>query len=248
MVCAKDVDYKDRIAMQAVWQKHIDSSISSTVNLPYNFPLENVKDLYILAWKSGLKGITVFRDGCARAGILNTVQEEPKAEEVEPVNLIGKKRKLMTGCGSLHCTAFFDKKTGKFTEVYLSKGSTGGCQNFMVGLSRMVSLSARSGCTVDEIIDQLNSCGACPSYAVRRATNPDTSKGSCCPTAIGYALRDMQEEMLAEIGKGAVDVGEKAKTKTNLITIANPCPQCGAELTFTNGCNLCPACGWTKCL
>jgi ribonucleoside-diphosphate reductase alpha chain len=247
LICAQDIPFEDRIAMQSVWQKHIDSSISSTINLPNDFPEEDIKNLYMMAWKSGLKGITVFRDGCMRAGILNTVKEESKVEEVESVNLIGKKRKLMTGCGSLHCTAFFDKKTGKFYELYLSKGSTGGCNNFMIGLSRMVSLSARSGCTVDEIIDQLSSCGACPSYAVRRATMGDTSKGSCCPTAVGYALKEMQEEMLAEIGKGSVDVGSKMKDKSDIKIINNPCPQCGSELAFSNGCNFCPACGYSKC-
>ena len=248
LVCAQDIDYKDRIAMQAIWQKHIDSSISSTINLPSDFPEEEVKNIYMLAWESGCKGITVFRDGCKRAGILNSVKkEESKAKDVDSQSLIGKKRKLMTGCGSLHCTAFFDKETGKFTEIYLSKGSAGGCANFMVGLSRMVSLSARSGCTVDEIIDQLNSCGACPSYAVRKATKGDTSKGSCCPTAVGYALKEMQEEMFAEIGKGSVDVGVKAHLKPNIIQIKNPCPQCGAELAFSNGCNFCPSCGFSKC-
>lgn len=247
IICAQDIPYEDRINMQAIWQKHIDGSISSTINLPNDFALENVGDIYLLAWKKGLKGITVFRDGCKRAGVLNTVKSESKVEDVEPVNLIGKKRKLMTGCGSLHCTAFFDKKTGIFREVYLSKGSTGGCQNFMVGLSRMVSLSARSGCTVDEIIDQLSSCGACPSYAVRRATKNDTSKGACCPMAIGYALKDMQEEMFSEIGKGSVDVGEKATPVMNVTPIKNPCPQCGAELAFTNGCVQCHNCAYTKC-
>lgn len=249
LVCAQDIDFRDRIEMQSVWQRHIDSSISSTINLPNDFPEEKVKDIYLTAWKSELKGITVFRDGCKRAGVLNTVKKETEQpKEVDSIDLIGKKRKLMTGCGTLHCTAFFDKTTGKFYELYLSKGSTGGCNNFMIGLSRMVSLSARSGCTVDEIIDQLNSCGACPSYAVRRATKGDTSKGSCCPTAVGYALKEMQEEMFAEIGKGSVKLGAEApKPRPNIIEIKNPCPQCGAELAFTNGCNFCPACGYSRC-
>lgn len=248
LVCAQDIPYQERIAMQAVWQKHIDGSISSTINLPNDFPEDQVKDIYMLAWKSGLKGITVFRDGCKRAGVLNTVnKEEVKLKDVDSVNLIGKKRKLMTGCGSLHCTAFFDKETGKFYELYLSKGSTGGCNNFMIGLSRMVSLSARSGCTVDEIIDQLNSCGACPSYAVRKATKGDTSIGSCCPTAVGFALKEMQEEMFAEIGKGSVKVGKPVNQIITINTNDNPCPQCGAKLSFTNGCATCMACGYSKC-
>lgn len=60
-----------------------------------------------------------------------------------------------TGCGTLHCEAFFDPDTGDLLETYLSKGSTGGCNNFMIGLSRMISLSARAGVDIYSIVDQL---------------------------------------------------------------------------------------------
>ena len=96
-------------------------------------------------------------------------------------DVIGKKRKLITGCGSLHCIALFDPHTGALLETYLSKGSTGGCNNFMVGLSRMISISARGGISIETIVDQLNSSGSCPSYTARKVTRRDTSKGSCCP-------------------------------------------------------------------
>ena len=66
--------------------------------------------------------------------------------------------------------AFFDPETGALLETYLSKGSTGGCNNFMIGLSRMISIAARAGIDIYTIIDQLNSTGNCPSYAVLRYT------------------------------------------------------------------------------
>ena len=69
-VTAMTLNYKDRIEMQSIWQKAIDASISSTVNVPNNFTVEEVENLYILAWEKGLKGVTIFRDGCRRAGIL----------------------------------------------------------------------------------------------------------------------------------------------------------------------------------
>ena len=115
-------------------------------------------------------------------------------------NCIGKKRTLITGCGTLHCEAFFDPDTGELLETYLSKGSQGGCNNFMVGLSRMISLAARGGIDIYTIVDQLKSSGTCPSYAVRRATKKDTSPGSCCPVAVGNALIDMYKEMKEELG------------------------------------------------
>ena len=121
------------------------------------------------------------------------------ADEIDSEDLVGKKRKLVTGCGNLHVTAFFNKKTGQLHEVFLNKGSTGGCNNFMNGLSRMISLSARNGISIEDICDQLNSSGACPSYAVRSAKFHDTSKGACCPMAIGNALREMQKEMNEEL-------------------------------------------------
>ena len=98
--------------MQAAWQNHIDASISSTVNVPNNFTVEQVEDLYMRAWENGLKGVTIFRDGCARTGILTMDNEsnEDKIDNIKPTlkrgdvicaddDVVGKKRKLITGCG-----------------------------------------------------------------------------------------------------------------------------------------------------
>ena len=262
-VTAQNLNYKQRLNQQGTWQMHIDASISSTVNLPEDFPEEDVYDLYMYAWKIGCKGVTVFRDGCKRLGILTTKDKKAKENEMKeeaidnattskrgnvknvPDNVIGKKRKLMTGCGSLHCTAFFDPVSGDLMEVYLNKGSTGGCNNFMIGLSRMISLAARSGCDINSVVDQLKSCGSCPSYTVRTFTKKDTSKGSCCPMAVGWALIDMHDEMMRQVKSSNLVAPPKEEEPKK--TVINPCPKCGDELTFQGGCNVCKSCGWTKC-
>ena len=219
-ITSAEIPWKERVDMQAALQEYCDTAISSTVNLPKETTVEDVKDLYKYAWKKGCKGITIYREG-SRDPILFT---EPKKEEKisEQVSLntenakfqleakhelrrgeivktgdhwLGLKRTLTTGCGTLHCEAFFDPNTGELRECYLSKGSTGGCNNFMIGLSRMISLASRGGVGIDNILDQLKSCGTCPSYAVRQATRKDCSKGSCCPVAVGNALRDMHKEI-----------------------------------------------------
>ena len=267
VITSSQIKPLDRIHMQATWQQHIDASISSTVNLPNSATVDDVKQIYIQAWKNGLKGITVFRDGCRRVGILNAT---PKAESEETQNdtgvlhrgdiviadddVVGKKRKLTTGCGSLHCTAFFDPITGDLCETYLSRGSTGGCANNMTAMSRMISLSARAGVDIDTIIDQLNSCGVCPSYAVRRATKHDTSLGACCPIAVGYALKDMWTEMQAELGLIDSDLLDEEVETTAEIADDTPidtpkplCPECGSKLVFEGGCNICKSCGFSRC-
>lgn len=258
-VTAQTLDYKNRIYMQSVWQSHIDASISSTVNVPNDFTVEQVEGLYMTAWDAGLKGVTIFRDGCKRAGILTIkenvedIVEKPHRLERGMIikaddNCIGKKRTLRTGCGTLHCEAFFDPDNGQLLETYFSKGSSGGCNNFMIGLSRMISLAARGGIDVYSIVDQLKSSGTCPSYAVRAATKHDTSKGSSCPVAIGNALLEMYEEMMDEVSFSDVEEKELEVITPKIVPVSKAkCPQCGGELVFEGGCNTCKNCGWSKC-
>lgn len=258
-VTAQTLDYKNRIYMQSIWQSHIDASISSTVNVPNDFTVEQVEGLYMTAWDAGLKGVTIFRDGCKRAGILTIkenvedIVEKPHRLERGMIikaddNCIGKKRTLRTGCGTLHCEAFFDPDNGQLLETYFSKGSSGGCNNFMIGLSRMISLAARGGIDVYSIVDQLKSSGTCPSYAVRTATKHDTSKGSSCPVAIGNALLEMYEEMMDEVGFSDIEEKELEVITPKIVPVSKAkCPQCGGELVFEGGCNTCKNCGWSKC-
>lgn len=269
-VTAQTLDYKNRIYMQSIWQSHIDASISSTVNVPNDFTVEQVEGLYMTAWDAGLKGVTIFRDGCKRAGILTTssTKENDAIKETKPLprgyivvaddNVIGLKRKIMSGCGSLHVVAMFDSISGELLETYISKGSTGGCQSNLAAVSRLISLSARAGVDVYTIADQLRSCPACPSYVGRTMTKHDTSKGKCCPDAVANALIEMYKEMQESISDGDKDISTSVKSQTikkNIeskesivdVEIKNPCPVCGEELTFEGGCNVCKNCGWSKC-
>ena len=271
-VTAQTLNYKERIDMQSIWQRHIDASISSTVNVPNSFTVKDTENLYLYAWEKGLKGVTIFRDGCKRTGILTTDNKKKETKENNsdsnvPItlqrgmiikaddNCIGKKRTLQTGCGTLHCEAFFDPDTGDLLETYLSKGSTGGCNNFMIGLSRMISLSARAGVDIYSIVDQLKSSGTCPSYAVRTATKHDTSIGSSCPVAVGNALMDMYKELQNELFEDVDDktvkktevIKQEKRTKTTDEVKSVPCPECGSPLVFEGGCNSCKNCGFSKC-
>ena len=90
LVTSRDIDWKGRINVQAAWQKHIDASISATINLPESTTVEEVADLYMYAHDAGLKGTTVFRENCKRIAILNDsfkkkddVQEETTAEDTD---------------------------------------------------------------------------------------------------------------------------------------------------------------------
>ena len=179
---------------------------------------------------------------------MNEILKTVNTVDTDIENCIAKGTKLSTGCGSLWITCYFHKETGQLCHIFLDKGSTGGCNSFMNGLSRMISLAGKKGASIDDIIEQLNSTIACPSYAVAKATKNGISPGKGCPSAIGKAIKKLSEEFKKEylgetknINKYVAEVIKEHKKNKQ------KCPTCGAKLTFTGGCNVCPNCGWSKC-
>lgn len=83
LVTARDIPWKERIDVQGAWQKHIDASISATINLPEETTVDEIAELYMYAHDAGLKGATVFRENCKRIAILNDTYNSKKSEEKE---------------------------------------------------------------------------------------------------------------------------------------------------------------------
>lgn len=268
-VVASDISPRDRINCQAAWQNWIDASISSTINLPNEATIEDVEDIYMYAWERGLKGVTVYRAGCAREGILVT-DETKKAVEKDNNNtcksindlprgyivdasddLIGYKRKLNTGCGSVHMEVYFDDVSGDPQETFINIGSGGGCERNYQFISRLISLALRAGVSIDDIIDQANSIRPCTAYVNRTKSKHDTSPGTSCPSAIGKALQDlctkMQDKCFVEDDEyNDVETAQSIKSSVEL-NKKSLCPECGSKLQQEGGCNICKNCGWTKC-
>lgn len=277
-ITSAEIPYRNRIDMQAVWQRHIDASISSTVNLPNSATVDDVKDLYLYAWKQGLKGITVFRDGCKRLGILTTDSKESnKTNDTsnkfgafgrgDIINvdddLVGYKRKIVNGCGDFSEQIFFDDFTGEPLENYIAMGDNGGCARNLEAISRLISLALRGGIHISEVIKQLKKVHSCPAYRARKIQKGDTSIGTSCPSAIGYAIEELCNKINDNLFDGteaddslffddgdnnmiAEDCYEESESEEDLTTKPT-CPECGEPLVFEGGCNICKACGWSKC-
>lgn len=180
---AKTIEPKKRIKMQSIWQRHIDASISSTVNLPESATIEDVEKLYISAWKNDLKGITVFRENCARPGILTS--EKPKdnikieEKDILPNEIINPKPltidKMLdyikpitrSELGGRLDGSTYVKQTacGKLyitinrdaddnlVEVFIDPGKSGGCVANAESLGRMASTMLRGGMSIESIVD-----------------------------------------------------------------------------------------------
>ena len=278
-ITSAEIPYRNRIDMQATWQRHIDASISSTVNLPNSATIDDVKDLYMYAWKQGLKGITVFRDGCKRLGILTTDNKEPNKtndafDEFDTLrrgdiinvddDLVGYKRKIVNGCGDFSEQIFFDDFTGEPLENFIAMGDGGGCARNLEAISRLISLALRSGIPVSEVIKQLKKVHSCPAYRARKIQKGDTSVGTSCPSAIGYAIEELCNKINDRLFDGTdIDDSltfddsdhnmmieswyEDSNSEIEDLTTKPTCPECGEPLVFEGGCNICKACGWSKC-
>lgn len=263
-VTAMTLNYKDRINMQSTWQKHIDASISSTVNVPESFTIEDVEKLYMYAWEKDLKGVTIYRDNCRRSGILTntkstTEQNEIKSPEfvfdsIEPISRsnLGKTYGVTidkrNACGKMFITINRDKN-GNIVESFVNVGKTGTCKSNIDGINRLLSLALRSGVKVDEIVDQLKgiSCAACS----RVKAKGEKIDGLSCSDIIGRLLEEEYKDnvIIKEVKPKVKKVKEESKDTIKDVKseIKNSCPECGEKIAMIEGCISCMSCGWSKC-
>lgn len=224
-----DVEPIRRVLTQSTMQRHVDNSISSTVNLPESATPDDIFSIYDAAWQAGCKGITVFRDNCARGNILGLTKKEEKPiilhDSLKPEKrgdigtLTGKTyTKKMDDGTKLYVT--INWKDGKLFELFVNSERH---KDEVDGITRLISLAMRCGVSIDSIISQLfklnvDSVG----FAVGNALND------------AYTL-DTHEPVVQE-----VEVEEKE-------TIME-CPECHSKnVKLTGHCWQCDECGASGC-
>ena len=238
---AQEISSTDHLLMQAAVQKHVCNAVSKTVNLRNTAAVEEIAQCYKLAHELGLKGVTVFRDGCKEGTVTVGKKERPagraalKHGEVlpRPKSASGVTHRLDTGCGKLYLTINYQADSGEIMETFITTGSDGGCLVYTEATSRLVSLAIRAGVSIEEIAGQLQSTHSCPSYLLARGKGKNISPGKSCASAIAH-------EILQTMGKinGSVP---KAATDSSLLC------ECGQQLAMAEGCMVCRSCGYSKC-
>ena len=260
-VCAHDISPEWHIRIQAAFQKYTDNAVSKTINFPNSATREEVKEAYLLAYKLGCKGTTVYRDGSRDSQVLTTgTAKEEKPVEIpaplfgsimprpRPSMTWGATEKVKIGCGSLFITVNRDENG--ICEVFTSTGKGGGCPSQSEATARLVSIALRSGISQQEILTQLKGI-RCPS-TVRQPGMKCTS----CPDAIARTIEKMSKMLNAEtIGMKAYFAEEekpqqKSAEKGNKPVLGADdklhCPECGKVLRHEGGCTVCD-CGFSHC-
>lgn len=225
-VVAHDVPPEWHVRIQAAFQKYVDNAVSKTINFPNHATPEDVEKAYLLAYKLGCKGITVYRDGSREQQVLSLgkaskypqVEPRPRPQVTKGVTI-----RMNTGCGKLYVTINEDEYG--ICEVFAQMGKAGGCAYSQIeATGRLISLALRSGVRVESIIKQLMGI-RCPSPVWQ---NGDQIVS--CSDAIARALK--------EYTKSTVEV-ERSEM--------GACPDCGAAVEYDGGCIVCRSCGFSRC-
>ncbi len=267
------IDPEFRVKMQGVIQRHIDSAISSTVNLPKDASVETVGNIYMQAWKTGCKGITVYREG-SREGVLITdeanaapqaaaPQQKPlQANWPRPQMLYGSTVKLNVQQGTLYVTANFDEEA-KVREVFVDLGKAGTeDKSYCEAIGRMLSKYLQQGGSVHEAINSLKGIRSSNVFwnnGLKLYSIPDAiakglemmmsmqAKGA--PQIITPEMQPGQQMPLteAEVEEHSPKAAPAHSDDSSPIGLSD-CPQCHEHtLANENGCYNCKSCGFTKC-
>lgn len=272
-VTAHDISPDWHVKMQAAFQKYTDNAVSKTVNLRHDATTDDVREVFLTAYKTGCKGVTIYRDGSRDSQVLNIGKVNGKKGESGVTEIQGKFKiiprprpditngfteKVRTGCGNLYITVNYDEDG--ICEVFTNTGRAGGCPSQSEATARLVSIALRSGIDAESIIEQLKGI-RCPSTIRQR-----DMKVLSCPDAIG---RLIEKVMNHQNGNGSSINGKKeeeitapAQRMRTVLSSFNTlggrtdkrnhhedhlCPECGEPVEHEGGCVMCRSCGYSKC-
>lgn len=265
---AHDISPSEHVLLQAAFQAYNDSATSKTINFAEHATVEDVETAYRLAWQTGCKGITVYRNNSRQFQPLSVSKKEEKKADVaapvaapaapaprtrpRPEDLYGFTRTIHTGDGKLYTTVNYDEFG--IREVVTNIGRSGGTLNSLSeAIGRLISLALQYNVPNDEISRSLIGI---------RGANPygfGANQVLSIPDAIGKVLKDAPRQLgqVLAAQPSVVDAlspvaanrkSERSGSDAVLIYGESPeCPECNHALEFGEGCMTCRGCGYSKC-
>jgi ribonucleoside-diphosphate reductase alpha chain len=241
---ANDIDWVKRVEIQAIIQKYISHSISSTINLPNSVTKAEVAEIYTQAWKQGLKGVTVYRDGC-RSGVL--ISNESKEDSFKYVDAAKRPKELeceiftTTSAGKKY-NVIVGLMEGKPYEVFLTNFFTKETKSTLSKASRGAYNLVKDGEILyenftTEMSEEEEAITRMISTSLRHRTNIKF---------IVEQLNKIPSENMFSFVKSLVRVLKKYIPDGEKSTLI--CDDCGgSNVIFEEGCNKCQDCGDSKC-
>lgn len=263
-VTADKVPLEASIAMQAVFQRYIDASISKTLQLPDKFNLEDYQQLLMTAWKSGLKGITTYNPNGSLAPILSTKKEEVQNSWVAVDTLQhAKKRPTLLACDIHELTVNkqhmvvlvgMDNDDGTPYEVFLTadpdnllglgKAKAGELRKTRSGKYDLLVPGKKEPLVLEDIGSLFDDDYAIMCRLVSLAMRHRIPLQFIIDQLNKTKRFDTFSKTMARVLKKYIGDGEKVLAGS---TVNGKCPECGENLIYVEGCKSCPSCFWSKC-
>ncbi|QQG47952.1 MAG: vitamin B12-dependent ribonucleotide reductase [Candidatus Woesebacteria bacterium] len=261
------------VKMQAAFQKYTDNAVSKTINLPHDATVEDIKHAYSLAWETGCRGITVFRDGCKNEQVLNLgvgkKEAGKKVEEVKiehtikprPVKVEGATYEIQTPMGKSFITVNHDSDGNPF-EVFVTIGKAGSEIAAMAeALGRLISTTLRFGNhmpAIDrarELVDQLSGIGGARSvgFGANRVRSLPDAVSKAIAMHFGVIGEKQENNHIAPV---QIELSAEKKLEEPMGQLPlmdhkkhkDLCPSCGeATMILEEGCKKCYSCGYSEC-
>jgi len=245
---AQDVDYVEKARMQGAIQKWVDHSISVTVNMPEHVTEEMVQDVYRMAFESGCKGVTVYRDN-SRGNVLSTTSDKnKKVEEGFEYNHSTKRP------SELKCDVFFKTSRGNDFAIFIGKLDDRPYEVFAIpntgesklskklkeakivkqrrGVYKLISIE--NEILIDNLSDYMIENEQNSTRMLSSLLRHRVEPGFVAQTILKFATINSFHQVIAKVLQTYSEKGEK-------------CPECHSEMTMTEGCKKCPNCGHNAC-
>ena len=237
---AHEISWGWHIAHQAAFQAYTDLAVSKTVNMKESATVEDFRQAFLLAWKSGCKGITIYRDKCRDIQVI--VDKGDESRLIKSDTKVGMHRRKMAKDadakrhgfsvggmeGYLHTGLFPDGTPGEVFITGSNQGST--VSGLLASLAIVTSMALQYGVPLESLVNKLENVRFEPAGIT---TNP---KIPVAPSVVGYIFQYLDHEFL-----GKVETEDKKEHSGML------CPDCGAEAVYEEGCLHCSKCGWSRC-
>lgn len=275
-VTAMELTPKEHIKVMASVQRYVDSSISKTVNCPADWSIEQVNELYKMAYNLGCKGITIYRDGSRDTQVLNRIEDNsesssgskdnpeslPDPLEAElpefkwgdslpvPEDTVYKKVKLNTGCGKIILMVGWSESLNKVIDVYTIVNSTGGCQLNIQGLAITISQYLRLGGNINKLLEKSKEAGNCGSYQFKRGQGQKDLCGKSCFNGIVKTIAEFKPQGSPSLVQNLSEenLNSVEYEQKGIEQTLLECPSCKRHtLRKTEGCYSCTYCGYSKC-
>lgn len=251
-VVAHDIKPKDRVEMQASLQRHCSSAISSTANLPKSTTVEEISELYKLAYSLKCKGITIYRDGSKEFQPITfkTVEDIKPSANPTPVKPVKRPKRMPamsyhmeTGSGNMLVEVATHE--GKALQIVLTMGKSGQNINTLLeALGRSLSIGLQHGVPLKAFVKTLEGINSDKNIWYRfEDSDKKPSQILSIPDGLAkllkrYYLTPVEDQPMIT----------SPETPSDDMSMGEVCTKCGSSsIVKTEGCSVCLTCGYGKC-